>query len=118
MTKFEDDPRLDRVVSRGGIAARDHFIKVGKAGKWHMSCAGAAVPHIQFRRMEGEKPYPYSLNINTNTVTFYVRQPGDAAATKQLLADFEGAKLNSKGEVTIPIGTRTKAKEVAARFFE
>lgn len=117
MQKFEDDPRLQRVKAAQGQGARDHLIKVAKAGNWHLTCAGTVVPHIQFRRHEGETPYPYALILNAVTPTFYVRRPESDEVRQQLLEEFHGAHLNAANEVKIPVRTRPEAKKVAARFF-
>ncbi len=116
-----EDVRLDNVTSRDGRAVRDHLIAFACSKGWHLLCRGRQgtgrgtfVPHVQFRRRASERPYPFSLNLNAMTPTFYVRRP-DAREREHLVAAFAGAHEN-RGEIKIPVPDRETAQRVAERF--
>lgn len=115
-----DDPRLSKVRSNDGKAERDLLIRIADERDWIMELKGkegdqpgTAIPHIQFRQYRGQRPYPFSLNLNTRVPTFYVRRPSDPQA---LLNAFPGAHLNTRREVKIPVPDAATAARIAERF--
>ena len=115
MAEFDDDPRLENVTSRDGREALKELIRAAKERKYHLSCGGTAVPHIQFRQTADERPYSYSLLLNSVTPTFYVRRPV-ASERRAILREFEGAHENSGDEIKIPVPNAQVARRVAGRF--
>ena len=112
---FDDDRRLQSVQSRDGRAARDALIKAAKTKKYHLSCGGTAVPHIQFRQHSDERPYSFSLLLNPVTPTFYIRRPAKSER-ENILGTFEGAHENPAREIKIPVPDATVAERIAKRF--
>ena len=116
MPDFDNDPRLEAVLSRDGQAARNLLIREARQRGWHLKCAGSAVPHIQFRQTADEKPYAHSLILNRITPTFYVGRPEDGERA-ELISSFAGAHENNGNEIKIPVPDALVARRVAERFF-
>jgi hypothetical protein len=115
MDEFDQDPRLEHVQSRDGREALKVLIESAKRRKYHLSCGGTAVPHVQFRQTADERPYSYSLLLNPRTPTFYVRKPANSER-REVLSQFQGAHENRAGEIKIPVPDARTARRVAERF--